>query len=222
MSKGEDGSGWDSPLAYIDGTFAAELQRLIAVVARNDPVALPDEDAPHSTDICDYDHYITVDACATGWAAFVHVVATQETILVRQSWWDQKMRFSTVSEPTAVVRIFSWLRERFGRAPNGRKWRVALVTDHMAIASGQRRWKSHNGGFSTQQYLNDAFRVINTAEVETTVFHVHGDDNIADGPSRTTDSPYEKATLCGLVVLPTLHGFFHPEDAAPRRAAWMV
>jgi hypothetical protein len=60
--------------------------------------------------------------------------------------------------------------------------RLALVTDHMAIVTGQARQDSHLGRFSRNPYLNALFSAMHRHRIRA--WFVPGVNNPADGPSR--------------------------------------
>ena len=60
---------------------------------------------------------------------------------------------------------------------------VALLTDHIAVATGQVRWWSGNGGLSTSWDPNEAHREMADG-FATEVWHVDGVRNITDSLSR--------------------------------------
>ena len=86
---------------------------------------------------------------------------------------------------------------------------VALVTDHIAITTGQRRWWSGHGGFSTSHYLNDAY---NEMHNYAQAFYVEGHLNVSDADSRSPEAAAAKQIECSEIdmVWPSLSTFLHP------------
>ena len=181
--------GWDEPLQYIDSRMIQVLELAAMDVLSNGWVPLPDEPTSPSSEESDYEIIITIDASCGAWAALVFFTATSKEYLVRQGWHNPIFGASTVAEPTAVVRCLDWLESSHGKEVQQHEGltrvpRVALITDHAALVTGQRRWWNHHGGFSANGWLNEAFRRMAAANV--TAFHIPGEMNPADAASRVT------------------------------------
>jgi hypothetical protein len=90
---------------------------------------------------------------------------------------------------------------------HGHSARIALVTGHVAVATGQMRWFSNFGGFSVAWALNEAF----ARAKNTDFFFLAGTENPADAISRdtTTTSTRVKSFTCQ-VRLPSLARALHP------------
>jgi hypothetical protein len=202
-----EATGWDSPCAVASEAVDAELRRLADVLIANRPVPLPRLRAP-SVAIADYDACAIVDASNSGWGAYVRFTRDHETVMLRQRW-AARMEHSAHAEPRAATLCVEWIRRRHPGA------RIALVSDHAAIAHGQRRWYSGNGGFSSSYRLNELFRVLYAAGGGE-VFFVDGDLNPADGPSRDPTAPFALTATHANVVIPDLRAFHHPHVGIPR------
>eukprot|EP00760_Papus_ankaliazontas_P011349 PhM_4_TR14728/c0_g1_i1/m.12386 len=118
---------------------------------------------------------------------------------------------------TAVTR---WARENF--APR----LIAVVSDHEALAQGQRRPHSGNGGFSSAYHLNEFFRTLYADGGLHQVFYVPGHENPADAPSRNTvvgDLVWHVERVNN-EMFPSLSTFTHPylDTPPPSRPWWNV
>jgi hypothetical protein len=185
-------NGWDTPLEYLHPAFISTVEPLLQYVTRNEPVALPA--AVTSPDAGQFDITVCVDACAVGWGAYV---AVQGEVFVLQQRWSGHVSASAWTEPLAVARVFQWLRATFG-GPR----RVAVVTDHSALESKQRRWFSGNGGFSSAFFLNEAYRATYAEGWDTHFFFIDGSLNPADAPSRDPRATLQLTVRRADVVLP--------------------
>jgi len=162
------------------------------------------------------DVILITDASAEGWACLSFFPATGTMLLLRQGWYGQgRWDLSTVAEPSAVARALDWLDTPSGRHHLLRygqvtlKPRIALVTDHEPLVTGQSRWWSHNGGFSLNPVLNRALQRMHDRGV--TAFHIPGALNPADGPSRTRADPALSVTMTkGQIVGPPLKTLSFP------------
>ena len=167
------------------------------------------------SDFSDYDATIIFDASATGYGAWVLM---DGTIYEVRSGWRNTMRFSAHAEPTAGKEVIAWVRARC-------KGRIAVVTDHIAMAMAQRRPISGNGGFSTAFPLNEFFVALygEKGDLLADVFHCEGVKNPTDGISRSNriGDPF-RFTVNKEVTFPPLSSFHHPYRCAPRRAWWNV
>ena len=117
---------------------------------------------------------------------------------------DHNYIYQSVNEHQAVRRALRWAKEQVGGAA-----RIAVVTDHMAIVTAQRRWYSSHGGFATGFHLNGCFEEAYSG-CSTEFFYVHGELNIADAPSRQTGLDAGLRVRAANVNFPTLHHFSHP------------
>ena len=89
------------------------------------------------------------------------------------------------------------------------------------IVTGQRRWHSDFGGFSHSFWLNEFFRELYAASPDAQVFHVDGDRNPADGPSRDHNAWTELRAWRANIVFPPLTDFGHPFRQI-NRLPWQV
>jgi len=190
------------------------LAKLVGIIMPNVPVRPTLTPLPGS-DFSDYDATIIFDASATGYGAWVLM---DGTIYEVRSGWRNTMRFSAHAEPTAGKEVIAWVRARC-------KGRIAVVTDHIAMAMAQRRPISGNGGFSTAFPLNEFFVALygEKGDLLADVFHCEGVKNPTDGISRSNriGDPF-RFTVNKEVTFPPLSSFHHPYRCAPRRAWWNV
>ena len=86
---------------------------------------------------------------------------------------------------------------------------VALVTDHIAITTGQRRWWSGCGGFPTPHCPNDA---CNEMRNYAQAFCVEGHLNASDADSRPPEAAAAKQIECSEIDMawPSPSAFLHP------------
>ena len=132
--------------------------------------------------------------------------------------------------PRAVSNLLHWLAEVYPSiAPDvfvrpEIRGRVAIVTDHDAMARGQRRWDSQFGGFSSSYFLNGAFCSMYDEGWDTEVFIVPGILNIADDISRNLGGASRKIGAWGYEgVFPRLGEYCHPYAEGSRtRPEFMV
>ncbi|CUF29851.1 TATE DNA transposon, putative [Bodo saltans] len=182
-------TGYDSLVEYLDPNLAHTIREWVDKLRVLDDEAspgspIPVEPAPPNLTDDHYDIVINSDACRLGWAAFVTRRLAGEQYLLKQRWRAGSLtRFdlSTVSEPVALVRALCWVREQPWYTQS---LRVLCITDHAALATGQRRWWDQQSGFSLNPYLNEAFRLIN--EMDAIVCFIDGSLNPADSPSRSS------------------------------------
>jgi ribonuclease HI len=203
-------AGWDEPCLITSDAVRDQLKAMGEEILLNPRVPLPILEPP-SRVIEHYDAAIEVDASGSAWGAIVRITATGDTFTLQQRW-SVSMLHSARAEPTAALRAVQWIRAHLGRNAS-----VAIITDHIAMASGQRRWNSAYGGFSSTGYhLNEFYREL-YSNGGGQVFYVEGEDNRADGISRDPTAPFhlkvEKADLTfrdlGLVT--------HPFEVLPRK-----
>lgn len=190
----------------------------IARLAENVPVDVGSTPPPAATE--EYDTILIVDAAATGWAAIC--VRRSGTLCIRQGW-EAHMRFSAHAEPLAATLAVRWAKSRF-KSDVGR---IAVVTDHAALALKQRSHETHNGGFSRNWYLNQFYNELydeaNTDRND--VFYVEGPNNPADSPSRSTaigDSHVYVERVSQDFRMPDLRLLFHPHRTSRPRPWWCV
>ncbi|MDP3759029.1 MAG: hypothetical protein Q8R01_00770, partial [Ramlibacter sp.] len=210
VGAGREGgiNGWDLPLEFVAPTLAQNLTNIVATLVENRPVPLPTLRSP-SYDNTAYDTVIVIDASESGWGAFVQRTREGLVLCLRQRW-AAGIRHSATAEPRAVVRCVTWLLQNF----EVRK--LAVVTDHEAIARGQRRWHSFNGGFSPAYDLNEAYCTLYGDDRVAEVFIVAGELNPADGPSRDPGTATTVTATASTIVFPSLRSFAHPYPAINR------
>ena len=158
--------------------LSSRLRKLIKICVDNKRVPITEPVRP-SNNVEDYDAVVVFDACKDAWAAKVHLIKENKRFRVLKRF-DKQIKFSAHTEPTAAKEILIWLRNTYKHVK-----RVALVTDHMALAMGQKRWWTGYGGHSTAFHINEAFKEINDF---AQVFHVDGEHNICDEDSRSSEA----------------------------------
>ena len=193
---------WDEPTTAMSETLSCAIRGLGAMLMANQRVVIGKAPAP-SMDVRDYDAVVIFDACQNAWAAKVFFPKEALGYRVMKAF-RMPLKHSAHAEPTAAKELLRWMKVEFPAAK-----KIALVTDHLALAKGQRRWWSGNAGFSTAFHLNEAFKEINgTAEV----FHVEGEANICDEDSRSAQAAAARFIRVEKMqeLVPDLTGFDHP------------
>jgi hypothetical protein len=207
---------WDLPVA-VTKAMLDDLAPMVGKLLTNAPVkpsAFPLPPPEQLFAESSYDAIAIVDASATGFGAIVRFVASGETVEIR-SGWEEHIAHSAWAEPRGATEIVRLLRSRGMR-------RIAVVSDHVALAQGQRKPLSGNNGFSRSFWLNEFYRALYDGG-DGEVFFVEGQLNLADTPSRNTmlgDRRWHVAPYSGM--FPSLHNFFHPPSATSTtpRAWW--
>jgi len=177
---------------------------------RNEAVALPVLRRPE-LDVAAYDVAIEVDASLTAWGAVVLFPRTGRMVRLQQRW-TAPISHSAHAEPRAALCAMQWARSQPGYA----NARVALITDHVAIATGQKRWYSANGGFSTSYFLNECFKEL-YEHGGGEVFHVDGERNEADQLSRDPHASTVLSVTPVNVAFRSLASVRHPHRVVPRQ-----
>lgn len=193
---------WDAVATELTPTFRANIRALACPLLANAPVVIT-APRPPSFDRSRYDAVAIFDACQNAWAARIWLRSSGKVLRVLKAF-SAPLKHSAHAEPTAAKELCKWLRWSHPEVA-----RLALVTDHSALAQGQRRWWSGYCGFSTAFPLNEAFKAINGfAEV----FHVDGVENICDGDSRSRQAALASRLVCHEVseMAPELLTFRHP------------
>jgi hypothetical protein len=203
-------TSWDEPCPAISAAAQSELDGLLQWLLRNEPVDLPVL-CPPSVSVKDYDAAIEVDASCTAWGAKVLFPATGEVFSLQQRW-TSPVNHSAWAEPRAALEAVRWARRRLGGSA-----KIALITDHAAMATGQRRWHANHGGFSGSYHLN-AFYDELYAHGEGEVFYVEGERNEADQLSRDASAPYQLRATASPVTFKELASVKHPYATIPRAA----
>lgn len=203
---------WDDAVEYIAPEPLAELRSLLGVLCANPAVELPALRPPSFADN-DYDAVIVVDASGAGWGAYVRFAASGSIAMLQQRW-SGHIAHSAHAEPSAALNAVRWTLEQLRtRTP-----RIALVTDHVALAAGQRRWSSAFCGFGRSFPINEFYRVLYAAAPDSQIFFVDGISNIADAPSRNLPAHFGFSANAADIVFPRLAGFSHPYATIARKA----
>jgi hypothetical protein len=129
---------------------------------------------------------------------------TGETFVLQQRW-STPVAHSAHAEPRAARLAIQWVRRQDGY----QNARIALVTDHVAIATGQRRWYSNFGGFSTSYHLNSCFEEL-YGHGGGEVFHVDGVLNEADQLSRDPSASWRLTAKRVSATFRDLRSVIHP------------
>lgn len=207
---------WDDALTYIAPAPLQQLRQLIHVLVTNTPVALPVL-SPPSQQFEDYDAIAIVDASSSGWGAvvtFPHAAVHRVYTLMQR--WDARMASSAHAEPTAALRVLRWIREHVDHP------RVAIVTDHSAIESAQRRWNSNFNGFGRTARLNDLYLEAYGGKYQRVeFFFVDTEHNLADKPSRDSTATFQLQIRTDQIIFPSLGEFKH-SYATVNRPIWCV
>lgn len=211
------GVDWDAPYV-LSGKTQRDMADAAGPLLSNVPVPIA-ERLPPGRSNRDYDTIIISDASAAGMGAYVRL--SDGTVwLLRKGWRTQHMRFSASAEPWAAREAILWAKSK---GPLGN---LALVVDHQAIASGQRRWWDAFKGFSAAFPLNALFFELYAESsfppLRRDVFYVKGELNIADAPSRdvAVGEPFSAAPVS--MTFPDVALFDHPYASAPAREPWMM
>lgn len=203
----EHGGAWDD--VYVgSASSAAAINGLVARLLPNVPVPVAPMRRP-STRTDDYDIIVIIDACELAWGAYVYRLTDKGSnawMVVRS--FERRHKHSAHAEPLAVCDLVAQLA---GFLPKG--LRAAIVTDHMALVTGQCRWYSGFGGCSASRYLNEAFRRGYSFFGTLEFFHVEGAKNPADGPSRSYEAARARKPVWSKLqssMVPSLTSFEHP------------
>jgi hypothetical protein len=184
----QDGSRspWEQRATFLDPRLRTKLAPLVQRLIDNVPVPLPVlRPPPVSTDECSA--LVMVDASQFGAGAVIHFPAQNKTVHYRRRW-SSPLADSAHAEPCAVVGIFKFI-DSVLKDSNERSKPVAIVTDHQAMVSGQRRWFSGYGGSSLSYWLNSAYCSAYSWPGGAEFFFVPGDLNTtADRLSRSLAS----------------------------------
>ena len=204
---------WDAPYQITQ----KEMESVGMIVGRlllNKPIRPTIKPLP-GNDLSDYEAVAIMDASATGFGAWV--LWQGRTFELRSGWKNHNFH-SAHAEPTAGKEVAQWIRARC-------RGRIAVVTDHIAMALSQRRPISGNGGFSTAYHLNEFFCALygEDGNLDADVFYVEGQKNVTDGASRSNriGDPL-KVTILNDVTFPPLAAFWHPYRELPKRPWWNV
>lgn len=197
------------------------IRKMAEKIVQNEPVDIKPLVTP-STKNTDYTFVICFDASAKGLGTFVevhHEKISQKIFCFNKAWEsDGAWRHaSAASEPRALTTILKFLQKHF---PFITHPRIAVITDHIALPTAQRKWYSFCGGFSTSYELNRAYETLYMWDQHAQIFYVEGTKNFADGPSRSSDMNLfvtERPIPLGF-VFPSLTSFYHPYLARERKS----
>jgi hypothetical protein len=210
----EDRSGgWDQPI-QVTGNMLNILAKIVGPLLQNRPVR-PTVPLPPSCSNSDYEYILIVDACRTGWGAIAFHAGSGRMIRVRQGF-HRAIDHSAWSEPRGALMLLQFLRVQPGR-------KIAVVTDHFALAAGQRRPLSGSGGFSRAYHLTAFFDELYKYGHDSQVFYVPGELNPADPISRATTLGQPLSwEECYNQTIPPLASFYHPYAEELERKWWHV
>jgi len=125
------------------------------------------------------EHTIFVDASRYKWGAVCWDHNTNEVAIISRRWdrttQQQGMEHSTKAEPLALTRA---LRTYLEGKPQ--RTTVRVYTDSITAKA------AHSKGYAADYMINSAVRTIKRTlpEVQLEIFHIKGEDNPADAPSR--------------------------------------
>jgi hypothetical protein len=203
--------GWDSDCRVTSDAGRVNLDWLADALIRNEPVPLPILEQPATT-LRNYDVAIEVDASGGAWGAKVIFMNTERVCTLQQKW-TQRVGRSAHAEPRAAACAIRWARAQ----PGYENAKVALISDHVALTTGQRRWYSNFGGFSTSYHLNDFYDAL-YAQGGGEVFYVEGEHNEADALSRDVTATYTLKVSDSQTTFRDLSTVKHPHLCIPRSA----
>jgi hypothetical protein len=202
-------TSWDDACTVTSPAARATLEWMASTLIANKPVPLPVLTPPGAT-VQDYQIAIEVDASGSAWGARVLFTDSGRMVTLQQRW-STRVSHSAHAEPRAAALAVRWARSQpgYGNA------KVALITDHGALATGQRRWYSSFSGFSTSYHLNNFFSTLyDNGGGE--VFHVDGERNEADQLSRDPSAGYTLTVREGSTTFRELATVKHPFETIPR------
>jgi len=200
---------WDATCVISSEAVERQVLNLAAFLIRNEPVPLPVL-RPPEPELDAYDVAIEVDASLAAWGAVVRFNKSGRTVTLQQRW-STPVSHSAHAEPRAGRRAVLWARAQPGFA----NARIAVVTDHVAMATGQRRWYASYGGFSTSFFLNSFFEELYD-HGGGEVFHIDGVRNGADQLSRDPRAPLTMAVREVDLSFTDLRSLRHPHRTIPR------
>ena len=164
-----------------------------------------------------YDCVAVIDAYAGGWAATVRL-PDNSTWDIKAGWRNRIPR-SAHAEPKAATELIAWL-ELVGIPKNAR---VAIITDHIALVSAQRKYDSNYRGFSAAYFLNAFYEKAYDTFANVDLFHVPGLDNPVDKASREVLVGDPLSVRPSHYVFQSLLEHYNPcRSLATRRQWWQV
>jgi hypothetical protein len=230
---------WDAEMPFISSSVRAALHTHGGAILANAPAYISKPRKVSYNDE-DYDMVAFIDACASGWGAFVRMKDT--TIQIQQRWINTlgpqrsntanppqeaepdipggrfTARYSAHTEPEAVYRLLEYLETRHGVTS---ETKIAVASDHFAITHAQRKLNGF-GGIGRGASLNHMFERSNRLNVA--FFYVAGVDNPADPISRNfgagEDGNIVEGPACD-ITLPALRTTFCPLAEGEHRPTWM-
>ena len=231
ISAANGEGSWDEPLPFIARSVIRDLSHLVEPLLENKAVPLPTMEQPPMNDDA-YEFIVVIDASKCGFGATVRHTPSGKMFTLQQRW-KSLMQHSAHAEPLAVSTVLGWLYENYdalteewGAPPPDVRYRIAIVTDHEAMARGQNRWDSMFGGYSGAHFLNNAFRSMYDYGWKTEVFFVEGFANISDYISRnfpTRCNDFKVKVGCYDGLFPGLSEYNHPYALGSReRPDYMV
>eukprot|EP00796_Vickermania_ingenoplastis_P005508 gene5508-biopygen3337 len=229
----EEGLDWDDPILYLDPSVVAKLQELGRELCRNEFWQIADIVNPTYNE-SDYDYVAVTDASLGGWGAYVHDRASDTTTGYQQRWEKRNTFDSTPytphearrkgffdaqhsahAEPRAVELLIKQI-VRHGLKDNQK---IAVITDHEAIAKAQRRCNGFGGigrGYALNKLFEFVYDLWFTRGVEVYFFWLKGTSNPADGISRTFGVTVDPSMSSR--SLPTTHKFHYCHPPSHRSA----
>ncbi|MDO9355465.1 MAG: hypothetical protein Q7T55_17320, partial [Solirubrobacteraceae bacterium] len=202
---------WDDPIRITPHMLSALGEAIFPLLSgrRVKPTPPPQLSWNNS----DYVATLIVDASATGYGA---IVLSAGTIYQVKGGWRRVIPHSAWAEPLGATELIKWIRTHTSG-------RLAIVTDHNALAAAQRRPRTGNGGFSKAYYLNNFFKELYSDNLDHQVFYVQGESNPADYASRTNKlgDPLS-ATVLRDTTFPSLRSFAHPHEVPPLHRWWFA
>ncbi|MDP3762438.1 MAG: hypothetical protein Q8R01_18190 [Ramlibacter sp.] len=196
------GGGWDDEVDLTSAAALQQLRVLVGLLGENRPRPLPQLHPPawaHDA----YTAVAIVDASAHAWGAYVLLLRPRRTVLLQQRW-SVRMSRSAHAEPRAALETLRWIVRQ------GSAGRIAIVTDHVALATGQRRWWSAFGGFGRSFWINQLYDELYSVSPHAEIFFVSGELNPADAPSRDPTARLDLTARDVDAVFPALVNFSHP------------
>jgi hypothetical protein len=204
-------SSWDDQCGTLSPCARATFEWLASTLIANKSVPITELNPPGKR-ISEYGIAIEVDASGSAWGARVYFTDSGRMVTLQQKW-PARISHSAHAEPRAAEAAVRWARSQPGCA----NARVALITDHVALVTGQRRWHSNFSGFSTSYYLNHFYDTL-YANGGGEVFHVDGERNEADQLSRDPNASYTLTVREASTTFRELDSVTHPFEKLPRAA----
>lgn len=218
--------GWNQKISFLNEARKREINHFADILLENKEVdTFPL--SPPSLNHEDYFALVICDASASGWGAYIFFPHLQKTFCLKKLWNIKDkttMKHSASAEPRALNCCISYIKNVFARnePSNKNNKKIAVVTDHAAVAYGQRQWYSFYGGFSLSFFLNSFFLNAYSDGFCTEVFYVQGELNPADGPSRDPSNTFSLSVSPSSFCFPSLSNFYHPFLQARDKKEYMI